>query len=129
MRADADQYSPFSKMLATGQTQRQSYRLIAWTPFGIALGLIVSMMPEREVWLYAAAVLGALASLAVGRTSGTAEELPVQARLWRFVKSWLLVVAFAALSILHGKWQPMVFFALVGGMSSALFRWGCKTSK
>ena len=37
----------------------------------------------------------------------------MQARLWRFVKSWLLVVAFAALSILHGKWQPMVFFTLV----------------
>lgn len=116
-------------MLATGQTRRHSYRLIAWTPFGIAVGLIVSMMPEREAWLYAAVVLGALASLAVGRTSGTAQEAPVQARLWKFVKSWLLVVALAALSVLHGKWQPMVFFALVGGMSSALFWWGCKTSK
>ena len=87
------------------------------------------MMPEREAWLYAAAVLGALASIAVGRTSGTAEELPVQARLWKFVKSWLLVVALAALSTFHGKWQPMVFFALVGGMSSTLFWWGCRSSK
>ena len=116
-------------MPATGQTRTHSYRLIAWTPFGIALGLIVSMMPEREAWLYAAVVLGALASLAVGRTSGTAQEAPVQARLWKFAKKWLLVVALAALSVLHGKWQPMTFFALVGGMSSALFWWGCKTSK
>lgn len=105
-----------------------SYRLIAWTPLGIALGLIVSMMPEREAWLYAAAVLGALASLAVGRTSGTAEELPVQARLRRFVKSWLLVVAFAALSIFHGKWQPMVFFLVAAIISTAFFWLGCKSS-
>ena len=41
----------------------------------------------------------------------------------------LFVVACAAVSVLHGNWQPMVFFALAGGMSSALFRWGCKTSK
>jgi hypothetical protein len=45
----------------------------------------------------------------------------VQSRLWKFAKGWLLVVAFAAFSLLHGKWQPMVFFALVGIISSAFF--------
>ena len=116
-------------MPTTEQTGTRSYRLIAWAPFGIALGLIVSMMPERETWLYAAAVLGVLASIAVGRTSGKAEEAAVQARLWKFAKSWLMVVALAALSVLHGKWQPMVFFAFAGVMSSALFWWGCRSSK
>jgi|GEM_PF-451959 hypothetical protein len=127
--SDADQYSPFSKMSTTEQTGIRSSRLIAWSPFVIALGLIVSMMPEREAWLYAAAVLGVLASIAVGRTSGKAEEAPVQVRLWKFAKSWLLVVALAAISILHGKWQPMVFFALAGVLSSALFWCGCRSSR
>jgi hypothetical protein len=104
------------------QIRSRSYRLIEWAPFGIALGLIVSM------WLYVAAVAGALASIAVGRTSGRSEEFPLQARLWKFGKGWLLIVAFAALSLLHGKWQPMLFFALVGVISSALFWLGCKSS-
>ena len=129
MVSDADRCAPFSKMPTIEQTGIRSYRLIAWAPFAIALGLIVSMLPEREAWLYAAAGLGVLASIAVGRTSGKAEELPVQARLWKFAKSWLLVSAFAALSLFHGKWQPMVFFALVGLMSSACFWWGCRSSK
>ena len=116
-------------MPTTEQTGTHSHRLIAWAPFGIALGFIGSMMPEREAWLYAAAVLGVFASIAVGRTSGKAEEAPVQARLWKFAKSWLLVVALAALSVLPGKWQPMVFFTLVGVMSSVLFWWGCRSSK
>jgi hypothetical protein len=94
----------------------------------IALGLIFSMMAEREEWLYAAALLGILASIAVGRTSGTAEAVPIQARLRKFAKGWLLVVALSALSLLHGKWQPMVFFALVGLLSSIFFWLGCRSS-
>jgi hypothetical protein len=110
------------------QIRSRSYRLIEWAPFGIALGLIVSMMSDTEEWLYVAAVAGALASIAVGRTSGRSEEFPLQARLWKFGKGWLLIVAFAALSLLHRKWQPMLFFALVGVISSALFWLGCKSS-
>jgi hypothetical protein len=116
-------------MLTTEQTGACSYRLIVWAPFGITLGLIGSMMSEREAWLYAASVLGILASIAVGRTSGTSEQCPVQARLWKFAKSWLLIIALAAVSLFHGKWQPMVFFALVGVMSSAFFGLGCRSSK
>ena len=110
------------------QTDSRSYRLIEWTPFGIALVLIVSMMSDTEEWLYVAAVIGALASLAVGRTSGTSQEFSVQAHLRKFGKGWLLVVGLAALSLMNGKWQPMVFFALVGVISSALFWLGCKSS-
>ena len=86
------------------------------------------MMFDRQEWLYVAAVGGVLASIAVGRTSEKSEESSVQARLWKFAKSWLLVVAFAAFSLLHGKWQPMVFFALVGVISSGFFWLGCKLS-
>jgi len=86
------------------------------------------MMSNREVWLYVAAIAGVLASIAVGRTLRTSEELSLQARLWKFAKGWVLVVSLAALSLLHGKWQPMLFFALVGVISSAFFWLGCKSS-
>jgi len=85
------------------------------------------MMFDRQEWLYAVAVVGVLASIAVGRTSES-EEFSVQSRLWKFAKGRLLVVAFAAFSLLHGKWQPMVFFALVGIISSAFFWLGCRLS-
>jgi hypothetical protein len=117
-----------TEMPITQHTGSRSWRLIEWAPFGIALELIFSMMSETVEWLYAAAVLGILASIAVGRTSGKS-ELPVQARLWKFAKGWLLVVALAGFSLLHGKWQPMVFFAIVGIISSAFFWLGCKSSK
>ena len=40
---------------------------------------------------------------------------------WKFGKGWLLVVGCAALSLINGKWEPMVFFALAGAISSGLF--------
>ena len=103
--------------------------LIEWAPFGIALSLILSMMSDRAEWLYVAAVIGILASIAVGRTSGQSEEFPLQKRLWKFAKGWLVVVTLTAVSLLHGKWQPMVFFALVGVLSSVLFWLGSKSSR
>jgi hypothetical protein len=116
--------------MSTGErTAPGSYRLIRLAPFAIALLLIFSMMSDTEAWLYAATVIGILASIAVGRTSGRAEERAVRARLMAFAQSWILVVAGASLSLLHGGWQPMVFFALVGLVSSGCFWFGCKTSK
>jgi hypothetical protein len=103
--------------------------LVRWTPLAIALVLIFSMMPDREEWLYVAAVLGALASIAVGRTLGRLDESSWRAPVRMFAKSWVLVVVLAALSLLHGKWQPMAFFAVVGVISSGLFWVGCRSSK
>jgi hypothetical protein len=107
--------------------QTPSDRLIPWTPFAVTLALVFSMMAAREEWLYVAAVIGVLASLAVGRTSGTAHGA-FEARTWKFAKGWLLVVLLAAVSILHGRWQPMVFFAVVGMVSTASFWLGGKSS-
>jgi hypothetical protein len=110
-------------------TATGSHRLVQWTPFAIALVLIFSMMPDREEWLYVAAVLGALASLAVGRTLARPDEFSRRAPVRRFAKGWVVVVVLAALSLLHGKWQPMAFFGVVGVISSVLFWVGCKSSK
>jgi hypothetical protein len=115
-------------MSRSEETASGAYRLIAWTPFAIALALIVSMMPARPEWLYVAAVIGALASVAVGRTSGAPAAGSLQTRVWKFVRGWFIVVVLAALSILHGKWEPMVFFAFVGLVSTVLFWWACKSS-
>ena len=115
-------------MPTAGDKEVGGYRLIAWTPFGITLLLIVSMMSAREVWLYVAAIIGVLASVAVGRTSWQSGEYSLQMRLWTFAKGWLLVIVLAAISLLHGKWQPMAFFALAGGISSAFFWLAAKSS-
>ncbi|HET8722392.1 MAG TPA: hypothetical protein VFM24_10210 [Nitrospira sp.] len=94
----------------------------------IALVLVLSMMSATEEWLYVAAVLGALASVAVGRTLGRSDNSALAARVRKFAKGWIIVVALAALSLLHGKWQPMAFFAIAGVISSALFWLACKSS-
>lgn len=115
-------------MPRTEETGSGAYRLIPWTPYAIALALVFSMMPAREEWLYVATVIGVLASVAVGRTSGAPADGSSRPRLWKFAKGWLVVVVLAALSGLHGKWQPMVFFAFVGLVSTLFFWLGCKSS-
>jgi predicted CDP-diglyceride synthetase/phosphatidate cytidylyltransferase len=116
-------------MPAAEQTGSRADRLIQWTPFAIALSLVFSMMSDREEWLYVAAVIGGLASIALGRTLGRSDRFSLQARVRKFAKGWVVVVALAALSLLHGKWQPMVFFAVIGVLSSGFFWFGCKSNK
>lgn len=94
----------------------------------IAALVVFSMMSETEEWWYVAVVIGLVASVAVGRTSGKVQEVPLPPRLLTFAKGWSLVVALAALSLLHGKWQPMVFFAILGSLSSVFFWVGCRSS-
>lgn len=115
-------------MHITEETRSGASRLIGWTPVAIALALIVSMMPQRQEWLYVAAIIGVLASVAVGRTSGVPVDRALQARVRTFAKGWLVVVLCAAVSVLHGKWQPMVFFLLVGIVSTVFFWLGCKSN-
>jgi hypothetical protein len=97
-------------------------------PLAIALVLVFSMMSERGEWLYVAVVLGVLASIAVGRTLGKSDALALRTYMWAFAKGWGFVVVLAAFSLLHGKWQPMVFFAIVGIISSGLLWLGYKSS-
>ena len=114
-------------MPTTEPTTARTYRVIGWVPLGIAIWLIFSMMSDTEELLYLAAVVGAVASIAMGRTlSG---DLSAEGRLWKFAKGWLFVVALAALSLMNGKWQPMVFFAFVGVLSSVLFWLGAKSRR
>ena len=114
-------------MVTTAHAKSHSRRLLQWMPFAIALLLILSMMSERQEWLYVAAVLGVLASVAVGRTLGTAEKLVWRAQMVTFAKGWVVVVILAAFSLFHGKWQPMVFFTIVGIISSGLLWLGYKS--
>lgn len=115
-------------MHSNDETRAGASQLILWTPVAIAAALVFSMMPQREEWLYVAAVIGVLASVAVGRTSVAPADRALQARLRTFAKGWLIVCLCAALSVLHGKWQPMVFFLAVAIISTVFFWLGCKLS-
>ena len=106
-----------------------SDRLVAWTPVAIALALVFSMMSTTEEWLYVAAAVGVLASIAVGRTLGRSDQRVLAARVMKFAKGWIIVAAVTALSLLNGKWQPMAFFAISGVVSTGLFWLGGKSSR
>ena len=115
-------------MERTDEMRAGASRLILWTPVAIAVALVFSMMPQREEWLYVAAVIGVLASVAVGRTSAAPADRALRPRVRTFAKGWLVVCLCAAVSVLHGKWQPMVFFFLVAIISTVFFWLGCKSS-
>src|SRR6185503_2227454 len=85
--SDAD--SDNSSMPIAEETGSGSGRLIQWSPFAIALGVVFSMMPERAVRLYVAAVVGELASIAMDRTLGRLDRFPLQARARKFAKRWV----------------------------------------
>ena len=92
------------------------------------MGLIFAMMAGVGALLYAVVVAVVCGSILLGRISGTAAVLSMDERLQKFAKSWWLVVGFAALSLNNGKWEPMLFFALAGAISSGLFWYGTSSS-
>lgn len=104
------------------------HRLLEWTPFMIAGGLIFAMMAGMDALLFGIAAAGAIGSFVLGQFTASADVPSSDERLWKFGKSWLLVVGCAALSLINSKWEPMVFFALAGAISSGLFWLGSRSS-
>lgn len=94
----------------------------------IAGGLIVAMMAGMDALLYGIAAAGTIGSFVLGQYTARPDIPSRDERLWKFGKSWLLVVGCAALSLINGKWEPMLFFALAGAISSGLFWLGSRSS-
>ena len=93
----------------------------------IAGGLIFAMMGGMDALLYGIIAAAAVGSFVLGQCAFKDHVPSRDERLREFGKGWLLVVGCAALSLINGKWEPMVFFALAGAISSGLFWLGSRS--
>ena len=76
--------------------------------------------------LYAAGGLGVIASFMLGYVSLRRRLTPLGGGVVRYGKLWVWMMVVAALSLITGKWQPLVLFAVVGvamTLSYALGGW------
>jgi hypothetical protein len=94
----------------------------------IAGGLIFAMMGGMDALLYGIFAAGAIGSFVLGQCAIKDDVPSRDERLRKFGKGWLLVIGLAALSLINGKWEPMVFFALASAISSGLFWLGSRSS-
>lgn len=67
-----------------------------------------------DAGLYAAGALGMVASFALGYASLRRRLISLGRGVVRYGKLWVWMMVIAALSLVTGKWEPVVFFALVG---------------
>ena len=74
--------------------------------------------------LYAAGGLGAVASFTLGYASLRRRLIPLGAGVVRYGKLWVWMMVFAALSLITGKWEPLVFFAVVGVAMTLIYALG-----
>lgn len=96
--------------------------------FGTMVALLFCMMAGLEPGIYAAAVLGAAASVALGNVSIRRRWTTVAEGITRFGTLWLWVVGFAALSMLNGRWEPAGFAAVVGLTMTTCYAIGARFS-
>jgi hypothetical protein len=98
---------------------------LAWLYNGFAIVVLFVMLGamfggHTEV-LYgtiAAAIAGAVA---LGVLSVQRGWIAPKSGARLFVKPWLWMTAFAALSLFNGKWEPMVFFGALAASTTFLY--------
>jgi hypothetical protein len=74
--------------------------------------------------LYAAGGVGVVASFALGYVSLRRRLIPLGSGVVRYGKLWVWMTVVAALSLITGKWEPLVFFAVVGVAMTLLYALG-----
>jgi hypothetical protein len=97
--------------------------------FAIAGGLVFAMMAGTDALLYSVTMAGLVGSFVVGRLCVRHNWLPAQEGVKRYGMMWLWVIGCAALSLLNGKWEPMVFFGAVGAVMALIFWFGTRTAR
>jgi hypothetical protein len=75
---------------------------------------LLFMFAGMDPGLYAAGGLGAVASFTLGYASLRRRLITLGAGVVRYGKLWVWMMVFAALSLITGKWEPLVFFAVIG---------------
>ena len=80
----------------------------------IAGSAMFFMFAGFDPGLYAAGVVGVIVSFALGYVSLRRGLIPLGSGVVRYGKLWVWMTVVAALSLVTGKWQPLMFFAVVG---------------
>jgi hypothetical protein len=74
--------------------------------------------------LYAAAGSGAIVSFTLGYRSARARRIALGRGAARYAKLWLLMTVFSGLTLINGRWQPLLFFALTSAAMIGLYALG-----
>ena len=103
-----------------------AFEAVVFGTFGL---LLFFMLGGMERGIYFAGLVGAIASAALGWSSVRRGWVSVSAGIMRFATRWLYVVGFASLSLMNGKWEPMVFAAVVGVTLTGLYALGARLAR
>jgi hypothetical protein len=106
--------------------RRWAFEAVVFGTMGLLLFFMVGGM---EPGIYAAGLVGAVASAVLGRFSVQRQWVTVAEGIKRFGILWLWVVGFAALSLLNGKWEPAVFAGVVGLTMTGLYALGARSGR
>ena len=87
-------------------------------------GIMLFTFAGIDAGLYAAAGLGAIASLALGYRSLRARRVALGRGTARYAKLWLLMTAVSGLALINGKWQPLAVFAVTSAAMILLYALG-----
>ena len=86
-----------------------------------AFGMVAFIFAGIGAGLYAMGILGAVAAYLLGYLGAQHNRVDSNVGTFEFVKPWLWLVAFAALALIKGKWQPLIFFGGIGAGLALLY--------
>jgi hypothetical protein len=86
-----------------------------------AFGMVAFMFAGIGAGLYAMGILGAIAAYLLGYLGAQKNRVEANLGTFEFVKPWLWLTAFAALALIKGKWQPLIFFGGIGAGMALLY--------
>ncbi len=96
---------------------------------GAAFGMVAFMFAGIGAGLYAMGTLVAVAAYLLGYMGAQKNRVEANLGTFEFVKPWLWLTAFAALAIIKGRWQPLIFFGGMGAGMALLYWIGAQLGK
>lgn len=96
---------------------------------GAAFGMVAFMFAGIGAGLYAMGMLVAVAAYLLGYLGAQKNRVEANLGTFEFVKPWLWLTAFAALAIIKGRWQPLIFFGGMGAGMALLYWIGAQLGK
>jgi hypothetical protein len=104
-------------------------RLFAGFALAVFVLLLGSMFVGASAALYATAGAAVIGALMLGYLSAGRRWVELGQGTLLFARPWLWMTAFAALSLLNGKYEPVLGFAALSGVMVLLFRAGAEAGR
>jgi hypothetical protein len=94
-----------------------------------AFGMVAFMFAGFAAGLYAMGMLVAVAAYLLGYLGAQKSRVDANLGTFEFVKPWLWLTAFAALALIKGRWQPLIFFGGIGAGMALLYWIGAQLGR